>query len=241
MDNTRQSFTHALFHLAANPRYIQPLREEVEAITKEEGWSKAALGKMRKIDSFLRECQRVEGFSSGMCLYIRSMSHLLRFFNPLVGLLRKTLKDFTFSDSTFVPKGTVIVTPMRSIHHDKTFYENAHAFEPFRFADLHEEDGADVRYQFTSTTTEYLPFGHGRYAWYGLSFSLFPITIEIHRLYVSPGRFFAASELKSMLAHVVVMYDVKLADNATRPRTLHFATVLMPDPNAEVMFRRRAD
>ena len=44
-----------------------------------------------------------------------------------------------------------------------------------------------------------------------------------------------------MLAHVVVTYDVKFADNAMRPRPLHFATTLIPDPNAEVMFRRRVD
>ena len=44
-----------------------------------------------------------------------------------------------------------------------------------------------------------------------------------------------------MLAHVVVTYDVKLADNPTRPRTLYFATTLIPDPSAKVMFRRRVD
>ena len=157
-----------------NPQYIQPLREEIETIVEKEGWSKAALGKMRKVDSFVKECQRFEGNFSGTGLYIHSMRHLLRLLNPLAGLTRKALKDFTFSDGTFIPKGTVIVTPIRSIHHDETFYENAHAFEPFRFADLHEEDGEGVKHQFTSTTTEYLPFGHGRYAWYGLSFSPFP-------------------------------------------------------------------
>ena len=66
-------FTHALFYLAANPQYIGPLREEVEGIVEKEGWSKAAVDKMRKVDSFLKECQRMEGISNGTCLLIRLM------------------------------------------------------------------------------------------------------------------------------------------------------------------------
>ena len=67
------------------------------------------------------------------------------------------------------------------------------------------------------------------------------MTMRSHQLFVSPGRFFAANELKTMLAHVVVTYDVKLADNATRPPTLHFGLAAIPHPSAEVMFRRRVD
>ncbi|KAG8219264.1 cytochrome P450 [Butyriboletus roseoflavus] len=197
-----QSFTHVLFYLAANRQYIQPLREEVERIIKKEGWSKAALGKMRKVDSFIKECQRLEGI-------------------PSVSLIRKAMKDFTFSDGTFVPKGTSIVAAARSIHYDEAFYENAHAFEPFRFADLREQDGEDVKHQFVSTTTEYLSFGHGRRA--------------------CPGRFFAANELKSMLVHVVMTYDVKLADDAMHPPTLYFGMATLPEPSAKVMFKRRVD
>jgi hypothetical protein len=34
---------------------MEPLREEVTAVIKEEGWTKAGIDKMHKIDSFLRE------------------------------------------------------------------------------------------------------------------------------------------------------------------------------------------
>jgi hypothetical protein len=50
-----------LYRLLANPEYIEPLRQEVEAVVAEEGWTKAAMDKMHKIDSFLRETQRVDG------------------------------------------------------------------------------------------------------------------------------------------------------------------------------------
>ena len=58
-----QSLTHALYHLAANPEYIKPLREEVEQVIKEQGWTKAAMNKLRKLDSFMKESQRLNGVS----------------------------------------------------------------------------------------------------------------------------------------------------------------------------------
>ena len=49
-----------LYRLLANPEYIEPLRQEVEAIVTEKGWTKAGMDKMYKIDSFIRETQRVD-------------------------------------------------------------------------------------------------------------------------------------------------------------------------------------
>lgn len=59
-----QTFTQALYDLAAHPEYAQPMRDEVDAIVEEEGWTKNSMSKMRKIDSFLRESQRFHGLSS---------------------------------------------------------------------------------------------------------------------------------------------------------------------------------
>jgi hypothetical protein len=53
-----QAVTHALFDLASNPEYLKPLREEVDEVTKREGWTKAALDQMCKVDSFVKESQR---------------------------------------------------------------------------------------------------------------------------------------------------------------------------------------
>ena len=35
------------------------MRQEVEAIIEAEGWTKASIGKMRKVDSFVKESQRM--------------------------------------------------------------------------------------------------------------------------------------------------------------------------------------
>lgn len=61
-----QSFTHAPYRLADNPQCVPALREETEAVVTAERWSKAAMSKMSKLDSFLREFQRMEGVALRM-------------------------------------------------------------------------------------------------------------------------------------------------------------------------------
>ena len=65
-----QTFTHALYNLAAYTQYIEPLREEVEEVVAAEGWSKASLGKMRKLDSFLKESMRLADGSLRECPHV---------------------------------------------------------------------------------------------------------------------------------------------------------------------------
>ena len=55
----------------------------------------------------------------------------------------------------------------------------------------------------------------------------------------SPGRFFATNEVKAMLAHVLLNYDVKMANVDGCPSELWFGLLSIPDPTAEVMFRKR--
>ena len=59
----RSSISLLLLHLAAAPEYMQLLRDEVEAAIAADGWTKAAMDKMWKVDSFLKESQRVNGVS----------------------------------------------------------------------------------------------------------------------------------------------------------------------------------
>ena len=54
-----------MYHLLSKPEYIEPLRQEVDAVIRKEGWTKAGIDKMSKIDSFLRETQRLGG--SNIC------------------------------------------------------------------------------------------------------------------------------------------------------------------------------
>ena len=57
-----------LFDLAARPDYIQPLREEIEEIVSQYGWTKDAFSRMHKLDSVIKESSRLGGLNSGRIL-----------------------------------------------------------------------------------------------------------------------------------------------------------------------------
>ena len=56
-----QAINHALLHLADSSVHLQSLRQEAEEVIGKEGWSKTSLGKLHRLDSFLRESQRLNG------------------------------------------------------------------------------------------------------------------------------------------------------------------------------------
>ncbi|KAF8186872.1 cytochrome P450 [Mycena galopus ATCC 62051] len=199
LHTTTQGLLHALYTLAANLQYVQPLREEIESVLRSEGWTKAAMGKLVKLDSFLKESFR---FVPG----------------GAVSVLREVLKDFTFSDGTTVPAGTLIGIPLLSEHHDEANYPNAGVFDPFRFSRMREQEGEGTRHQMVTPTPEFLSFGLGRHA--------------------CPGRFFAVNEQKLILAHIIMTYDFKLKDGV-RPEDEWIAMVGSANSTAEVMFRKR--
>ena len=121
---------------------------------------------MRKLDSFLREAQRISGFSTGEDCPIHS--NLLANVPLLVVMYRKAMKNFAFSDGTFIPKGTHVAAIAGPVNMDEEIYEDPLTFKPFRFAEARE--GANdtreaVKNQMITTSLENLFFGHGKHAW----------------------------------------------------------------------------
>ncbi|KAI1792290.1 cytochrome P450 [Ganoderma leucocontextum] len=194
------NITHVLYDLAAAPECIQPLREEIEAIVATDGWTKAAIAKMWKLDSLFRESARYHGIS-------------------LIGLTRKTVKDITLNNGAFIPRGTVLVAAARPMHHDKSKYANADVFDPFRFEKMRQGEGEGLKHQFVNTSVDFVSFGHGKHA--------------------CPGRFFAASELKALLAYIVLNYDLKLGGDGKRPANIYYGTNVVPSVTGKVLFRKR--
>jgi len=127
-------------------------------------------------------------------------------------------EPFTFSDGTYLPKGTCVAVPIAAFQLDKSIYPDPTSFLPFRFVDKAKKESTGRKVDMTATSTDFLSFGHGRHA--------------------CPGRFFAAAELKLMLALVVMRYDVKL--EGPHPEPLWDVTVCVPNPKGEVLFRKRA-
>lgn len=61
--NPIQVLTQALYDLVIHPEYTEELREEIASVVGEDGWTKTALQKMRKLDSFLKESHRLNTVS----------------------------------------------------------------------------------------------------------------------------------------------------------------------------------
>ncbi|KAJ7066321.1 cytochrome P450 [Mycena amicta] len=209
------AFSHTLYTLAAHPReqYFLPMREEAERVVAEEGWSKAALNSMHKIDSFLRESQRLNGIG------------------PVVMNRRVVSKEgLRLSDGTFLPYGAYVCAASKPAHYDPANYDNPDQFDGFRFAkereaQLAREDFDSNKHvfgkQMITTAPEHLAFGTGKHA--------------------CPGRFFAATELKAMLAHLVLEYDIKAEVEGYRPTDEVFGIRASPNSKGKVFLRKRQD
>lgn len=82
-------------------------------------------------------------------------------------------------------------------------------------------DDKALKHYMVTPNLDYLIFGHGRHA--------------------CPGRFFAVNELKLMMAHLLLTYDVKFADDRQVPPAPRWYGVhIIPNSKAEVVFCARS-
>ncbi|THU91615.1 cytochrome P450 [Dendrothele bispora CBS 962.96] len=133
---------------------------------------------------------------------------------------RKVLKDFTFSDGTTVPAGYRIAVPGYALHRDKVRYQDASKFKPFRFADMRSKDGEGIKHHMFTPSPDFLSFGTGKHA--------------------CPGRFFSVNSIKSLFAHTLLTYDVKLeSDKKEIPEPVWFGRDTGPNRTAKILFRKR--
>ncbi|EEY23335.1 ent-kaurene oxidase [Verticillium alfalfae VaMs.102] len=199
---TTNLVTDCMYDLAAHPEVQEMLREEAHQVLEvEEGWlRKESMAKLKKLDSFMKETQRLAG--------------------NITGFIRKVLKPITLSDGTRLPPGTKLLTPQAGISHDERFFADPETFDAMRFYKMRqasEEEGH--RWQFSSIGDTNVNFGAGRHA--------------------CPGRFFAGNEIKMVLAYFLLRYEVRLKEGEGRPKGMMMVMSKMPDPNAELLFRRR--
>ncbi|KAH9923621.1 cytochrome P450 [Fomitopsis serialis] len=145
-------------------------------------------------------------------LRLNSASHLT--------LFRKAMKPIVFSNGTVIPVGTMVVATTTGTHLNEELYEDATEFKPFRFSEARAKGGDDaLRQQFHTSSPDYIPFGHGKHA--------------------CSGRWFAAGEVKAVLAYILLNYDVKLFEGGGRPANLYVGPSIIPNPWAKMMFRKR--
>ncbi|KAJ6092289.1 hypothetical protein N7467_004258 [Penicillium canescens] len=152
---TGGQLAHTLYDLARYPEYVKPLREEINQVLGEDGpeavITKKALFKLTKLDSFLREVQRM---------------------NPpsMVSTNRKVLKSMKLSNGVELPVGTSLAASAGCVSRDAEIWEKPNEFDGFRFHKLRQQEGEE-KYQFTSVNQDALSFGYGRHACPGRFFA----------------------------------------------------------------------
>lgn len=144
------SATHAIYDLCAYPKYFAPLREELNSILENcDGWVKPVIPKLRKLDSFLKESQRINPPAS-------------------ISFNRIVCEPLRLADGTIIPPGTHIAMASDAILNDPEYLPGGNVdFDPFRWVRLREDPAHPEnvhRYQFAVTDSNNLHFGHGKYA-----------------------------------------------------------------------------
>ena len=129
------------------------------------------------------------------------------------------MKPFTFSNGVRVPAGYQITTAGQMLQLDLIHHgESATTFDPWRWSTIREDESEALKHQMVATTPTMLHFGHGKHA--------------------CPGRFFAANELKAMLAHLVLEYDVRFREGESRLPSLVVEHNILP-PQMQLEIRKR--
>ncbi|KAF3801005.1 Cytochrome P450 monooxygenase gliF [Colletotrichum gloeosporioides] len=156
---------------------------------------------------------------------LRSMSKLdsllresARVYAPfLVAMGRITTSSLELGDGSVVPKDTTVYFDMYHAHRSCDVQNDAgiSTFDAFRFSQRREEQGLPNKYLAATTGPDNLPFGHGAHS--------------------CPGRFFAVAEMKVILAHLLLNYDVRLS-GGKRPEAGYWGIAVVMDRNAKILF-----
>lgn len=176
-----------------------------------------------RLDSFLKETQRVNPMMWGKHLSAYHSCNPSRavFADPsaiTVNLVRKVLKPISLSDGTSVNAGTMLAVPTDVLDREESRWSDLDDFQGFRYYNLRQSTARESnRHRFSESSSEAMFFGYGVQA--------------------CPGRFSASVELKILMAHLIMNFDMRLKDKEKgRPANSEFHDRLFPDTTDEVIF-----
>lgn len=135
----------------------------------------------------------------------------------LVTFGRVIQEDLTLHDGFTIPGGTIIGVPAHAISQDPSFYSSPSSFRPFRF--VPSSEGERTEAFVTTNSSSSLSWGYGKHA--------------------CSGRFFAANEIKLIVAYFLLNYDFVLSKGRERPPNYSFELQNMPDERIEVLIKGR--
>lgn len=203
------NLTHALYWITARPDYLEPMREEIEAVTSEMGWSKNAIGQMPKVESFMKECMRLVPLAPST-------------------MNKRVIQPFTFSNGVSPPIGTVVSAHVYATHMNESIYGNPDKFDGFRFVKPEEDAEARAKETIYSTSPNYMAFSHGRHACPGRFFASMELKIMFAYLVLNYDFSWPAEVTKNLKP-----------DERYRPKDIWFGGAILPDPKAKILVRKR--
>ncbi|KAF9049305.1 cytochrome P450 [Hymenopellis radicata] len=195
----------AFNHLASRQDWQDEIAAEVQEIIDQEGWSFRSPVSYAKV-GLTRE--RIRTFAI-FVVAVQSPTKL-----SLTATLGRvvTAPSFTFSNGITVPRGTLLCATSRELCLDNTGTE----FQPFRF--VKEDEIRLATDSSTTSTPQYMPWGHGKHA--------------------CPGRFFAVCQMKAIIAYTFFHYRVSVA-NQRQPTLKWLFVMSAPDKSLQFRFEPR--
>jgi cytochrome P450 len=137
---------------------------------------------------------------------------------------RLTLRPITLSDGTLLPSNQRLF--VTNLYSDSKIYAHPEEFDPYRFLKKREIPGQSNAWQHVTVSPDHMGWGLGRHA--------------------CPGRFFASTEIKIALAHLLMKFDWKFdeeddAQGQKKPVHIIFETNSIINPAKKVLYRRRSE
>ncbi|CAG8020794.1 unnamed protein product [Penicillium salamii] len=134
-----------------------------------------------------------------------------------VGLERKVIRETFLPDGTKLPKGSHVMVDTSDMW-NPAIHERPESYDGYRFVKRRRE--GDKASQFVQSSREHNIFGGGRH--------------------ICPGRFFASTELKLCLAHILLKFDLRLPPGY-QAVPVRFGVYAGVDPNVRLEIRRREE
>lgn len=142
---------NVLNDLIANPDHFSELRIEIDDV-RQNGWNPSSYSSLRKLDSVLRESQRMSPPTT-------------------LGMKRLFKSSYTFSNGIEVPKDAYVCLPTFAIENDAEHTASPEIFDGLRSYRLRQRKEEADLHQFTSTEPTVLNFGYGKSACPGRFFA----------------------------------------------------------------------
>ncbi|XP_057619733.1 cytochrome P450 3A11-like [Chionomys nivalis] len=152
-ETTSSTLAFILYLLATHPDIQKKLQEEINvALPNKAPPSYDKVMEMEYLDMVLSETLR---------LY------------PIANRLERVCKQDVEMDGVFVPKGSVVMVPLYSLHHDPQYWPEPMEFRPERFSK--ENKGSIDPYV-------YMPFGYGPRNCIGMRFALMNMKLALTKV-----------------------------------------------------------